>query len=61
MLEWIPRDVTIPIRYWGFGIGIGGIAICQYWYWYCVVFLFLIPFVLVFTAADFPTKKPLMG
>ena len=34
----------------GTGIGIG-----------IVVFLFLIPFVLVFTTADFPTKKPLMG
>ena len=59
MLEWVPRDVTIPIRYWGFGIGIGGID--RYWYWYCVVFLFLIPFVLVFTTEDFPTRKPLMG
>ena len=30
MLEWVPRDVRIPIHYWGFGIGIGGID--RYWY-----------------------------
>ena len=30
MPGWVPRDVTIPIRYWGFGIGIGGSD--RYWY-----------------------------